>query len=40
MEDLHFIWTAKEALYKTLDGLICSIKDNIHIENNKEGIFY
>jgi len=32
IEDLHFIWTAKEALYKTLNGLTCSIKDNIYIE--------
>ena len=40
IEDLHFIWTAKEALYKTLNGLTCSIKDNIYIEKNEKGIFY
>ena len=27
---LHFIWSAKEAIYKTLDSL-CSLKENIHI---------
>ena len=40
IEDLHFIWTAKEALYKTLNGLTCSIKDNIYIEKKmKKGYF-
>ena len=39
-EDLHFIWTAKEAIYKTLNEFNCSIKKNIFIaENKKTGYF-
>ena len=29
--ELHFIWSAKEAIYKTLDNQPCSFKDNINI---------
>ena len=29
--ELHFIWSAKEAIYKTLDNRPCSFKDNINI---------
>ena len=31
MTELHFIWSAKEAIYKTLDNQPCSFKDNINI---------
>ena len=34
-EILHFIWCAKEAIYKTLHGINCSFKENIHIEEIK-----
>jgi len=34
-ETLHFIWCAKEAIYKTLNGTNCSFKENIHIEKIK-----
>ena len=30
---LHFIWCAKEAVYKTLNGKSCSFKESIYIEN-------
>lgn len=35
-ETLHFIWCAKEAIYKTLSGINCSFKENIHIEEIKD----
>lgn len=31
MTELHFIWSAKEAIYKTLDNQPCSFKDSINI---------
>ena len=31
-EKLHFIWCAKEAIYKTLNGIKCSFKEDIYIE--------
>ena len=33
---LHFIWSAKEAIYKTLNGAECSFKEDIYIENVKK----
>ena len=30
--ELHFIWCAKEAIYKTLNGAVCSFKKNIYID--------
>ena len=35
IEILHFIWCAKEAIYKTLNGINCSFKDNIYVEKIK-----
>ena len=34
-EILHFIWCAKEAIYKTLNGITCSFKENIHVKDIK-----
>ena len=36
INDLHFIWCSKEAIYKTLNGRYCSFKENIYIQNIKE----
>ena len=43
VNDLHFIWCAKESIYKTLDNLPCSFKKNIqikHINNKMESLGY
>ena len=31
IKELHFIWSAKEAIYKILNNQPCSFKDNINI---------
>ena len=41
-KDLHLIWCAKEAIYKTLNNPLCSLKDDIYIINleNKTMAYY
>ena len=36
--ELHFIWCAKEAIYKTLNNTSCSFKEDIYIEGSKNKI--
>ena len=33
IQQLHFIWCAKEAIYKTLKGKPCSFKENLFIKS-------
>ena len=40
IEELHYIWTSKEAIYKTLKGAQCSFKKNIFLNQNKKDGYY
>jgi len=40
INELHYIWTSKEAIYKTLKGLKCSFKENIFLENKMKTGYY
>ena len=37
-EKLHFIWCAKEAIYKTLNNPSCSFKEDIYVLNSQSNI--
>ena len=38
VEEMHFIWCAKESIYKTLNNLPCSFKTNLEIEPMKDNM--
>lgn len=40
LKELHYIWTSKEAIYKTLNGKICSFKENIFLSKNMKNGYY
>ena len=40
INELHCIWTSKEAIYKTLKGKKCSFKENIFLEKEMKTGYY
>jgi len=38
VEEMHFIWCAKESIYKTLNNLPCSFKTNLEIDPVKDNM--
>tara|TARA_Y100001968_G_C19442492_1_gene763341 strand:+ start:56 stop:673 length:618 start_codon:yes stop_codon:yes gene_type:complete len=39
LAELHLIWCAKEAIYKTLNNTSCSLKNNIYVINDKKAYY-
>lgn len=40
LTELHYIWTSKEAIYKTLNGKRCSFKENIFLSEKMKNGYY
>ena len=40
LKELHYIWTAKEAIYKTIKNERCSFKENVFLTKNMKNGYY